>query len=112
MSSDSPHFTVAQKEGNVHYSADVIDDVNDDLHGHLVLSETPTTQDDYRYVPFELPVTHDESAGPEVDGTVPLGDSDAVLTGHTSSCAISTASEPPDVADESSGPFGGPHPSP
>lgn len=96
MPSDTPHFMLAQKEGNVHYSADV----NNELHGRLVLSESTTPEDNYRYVPFELPETDSESvdaaAGPEVDGTVPLGDSDAVLTGHTSTCAISTAPEPPD----------------
>ena len=100
MASATPHFMVAQREGAVHYSADVIDDVNDELHGHLVLSEKPSTEADYRYVPFEMPVTElesvDAAVGPEVDGTVPLGDSDAVLTGHTSSCSVSTAPEPPD----------------
>ena len=84
------------------YSADVINDTSDEMHGHLVMSEIPAPDTDYRYVPLELPEEDFQTveaaaaaARPEVDGTVPLGDSDAVLTAQASTSAVSTASEPP-----------------
>ena len=107
--SENQQFMLAQKEGQVQYSAEVIDDVNDELNGRLVLTETSSPDTDYRYVPFELPETNSQSeeaaAGPEVDGTVPPGDSDAVLTAHTSTSAVSTAPEPPvDTVSSMDGP--------
>ena len=100
--SENQQFMLAQKEGQVQYSAEVIDDVNDELNGRLVLAETSSPDTDYRYVPFE---SEEVAAGPEVDGTVPPGDSDAVLTAHTSTSAVSTASEPPvDTVSSMDGP--------
>ena len=93
MSSDDPSFMLAQQEGNVHYTSRVIDDPNDELYGRLVMTESTNTDSAYRYVPYE---SVNAAAGPEVDDTVPLGDSDAVLAEHTPSCTASTASEPPD----------------
>ena len=85
------------------YSAEVIDDVSDELHGRLVMSEIPSQDTDYRYLPCELP---EAAAGPEVDGTVPLGDSDAVLAAQPSTSAVSTASEPPcDTVSSMEGPM-------
>ena len=51
--SENQQFMLAQKEGQVQYSAEVIDDVNDELNGRLVLAETSSPDTDYRYVPFE-----------------------------------------------------------
>ena len=107
--SEKHQFSLSQKEGQVQYSAEVIDDVNDELHDRFVMTEIPSQDSDYRTVSLEWPEadsqTVEAAAGPEVDDTVPLGDSDAVLTAQSSTCAVSTASEPPcDTVSSMGGP--------